>query len=63
MLDKWTVKSPSGVVITFKIKGSPESGFEHSAKAEQRDSVIVRRWAVLSRPDVEKLFAEYIRKS
>ena len=63
MLDRWTVKSPHGVEITFRIKGSAESGFEHSARAEGRNAAMVRKWKVLTRAEVEKLFTEYVKKT
>lgn len=58
MLDSWTVKSPRGVEIIFKIKGSAESGFEHSACAEGRKPAMVRKWQPLIREEVERLFSE-----
>ena len=63
MLDSRTVKSPRGVETIFKIKGSADLGFEHSACAEGRNTAMVRKWKPLTREEVEKLFSEYIKKS
>ena len=63
MLDTWTTQSPSGNVVTFKI-ARKEWGFEYSAEAAGRQIVKVRSWGkLLTRAEVERLFAEYIAKS
>ena len=64
MLDTWTTQSPNGNIVTFKIKARKEWGFEYSAEAVGRKIVKVRSWGkLLTRAEVEKLFAEYIAKS
>ena len=64
MLDTWTTQSANGTIVTFKIKGRKELGFEYSAEAVGRKIVKVRiRRKILTRAEVEKLFAEYIVKS
>jgi hypothetical protein len=64
MLDTWTTQSANGNTVTFKIKGPKEAGFEYSAEAVGRKIVKVRNWGkVLTRAEVEKLFAEYVAKS
>jgi hypothetical protein len=63
MLKTWTTQSPKVDTVTFKIKGRNELGIEYSVEAVGRRVAKVQIWRkVLTRAEVEKLFAEYFAK-
>ncbi len=61
MIDSWTKESPSGKTVTFKIEGDRKSGFVYSAGMAGRDiKEITGSLKVLTREDVETMFANYV---
>ena len=60
MIESWT-KSASGKTVTFKIEGDRKSGFVYSAGMAGRDiKEIASSLKVLTREDVETMFANYV---
>ncbi len=63
MIDSWTKKSPSGKTVTFKIEGDGKSGFVYSAGMGGRDIKETTGYLkVLTREDVEIMFANYVAR-
>jgi len=61
MIDSWTKKSPNGKTVIFKIEGDRKSGLVYSAGMDGRDiKEITRSLKVLTREDVEIMFASYV---
>ena len=61
MIDSWTKKSGNGKTVTFKIEGDRKSGFVYSAGMAGRDiKEITGSLKVLTREDVEIMFANYV---
>ena len=61
MIDVWTKQSPSGKTVTFKIEGDRKAGFVYSAKMDGQDiSEITGSLEVLTRQEVETMFADYV---
>jgi hypothetical protein len=62
MIDSWTKKSPSGKTVTFKIEGDGKC-FVYSAGTGGRDiKEITGYLKVLTREDVEIMFANYVAR-
>ena len=60
MIDSWTKKS-KGKTVTFKIEGDRKSGFVYSAGMAGRDiKEIAGSVKILTREDVEIMFAHYV---
>jgi hypothetical protein len=63
MIDEWRKESPAGKIVTFKIAGDRKSGFVCSAKMDGRDIKEITGYReVLTRKEVEALFADYVRE-
>jgi hypothetical protein len=61
MIDSWTRKSANGKTVTFKIEGDRKSGFVYSAGMDGSDTKeITGSLKVLTREDVETMFANYV---
>ena len=61
MIDSWTRKSANGRTVTYKIEGDKKSGFVYSAGMDGRDiKEITGYLMVLTREDVEIMFAHYV---
>ncbi len=61
MIDSWTKKSANSKTVTLKIEGDRKSGFVYSAGMAGRDiKEITGSLKVLTREDVEIMFASYV---
>ena len=61
LIDSWTKKSANGRTVTYKIEGDKKSGFVYSAGMDGRDiKEITGYLKVLTREDVEIMFAHYV---
>ena len=61
MIDSWTKKSANGKTVTFRIEGDRKSGFVYSAGMAGRNiKEIAGSLKVLTREDVEIMFANYV---
>jgi hypothetical protein len=61
MIDTWRKESPASKIVTFKIAGDRKSGFVYSAGMGGRDiKEITGSLKVLTREDVETMFANYV---
>jgi len=61
MIDSWTKKSAYGKTVTYKIEGDRKSGFVYSAAMGGRDiKEITGSLKILTREDVEIMFAHYV---
>ncbi len=61
MIDSWTKKSSNGKTVTFTIEGDRKSGFVYSAGMAGRDiKEIAGSVKILTREDVEIMFAHYV---
>ncbi len=61
MIDSWKKKSSNGKTVTFRIEGDRKSGFVYSAGMAGRDiKEIAGSLKVLTRDDVEIMFANYV---
>jgi len=61
MIDTWRKESPASKIVTFKIAGDRKSGFVCSAKMDGRDIKEITGYKeVLTRNEVEALFADYV---
>ncbi len=61
LTDSWTKKPANGRTVTYKIEGDKKSGFVYSAGMDGRDiKEITGYLKVLTRKDVEIMFAHYV---
>ncbi len=61
MIDTWRMESSASNTVTFKIAGDRKSGFVCSAKMDGRDiKEITGCRDVLTRKEVEAMFADYV---
>ncbi len=61
MIDSWTNKSANGKTVAFRIEGDRKSGFVYSAGMAGRDiKEIAGSVKILTREDVEIMFAHYV---